>query len=133
MIETESPYWGKAEESLAGAESEFTNGRYNNCANRCYYSCFQAAVVALKRAGVRPRGASGQWSHDFVPAQFDGLLIGRRKLYATDLRGVLARNYGLRAAADYEDASVSRAEAARALQRARTFVGTIRARNSGSR
>jgi uncharacterized protein (UPF0332 family) len=131
MIETEDPYWGKAEESLAGAESEFTNGRYNNCANRCYYSCFQAAVVALKRAGIRPRGSSGQWSHDFMPAQFDGLLIGRRKLYATDLRGVLARNYGLRAAADYEDASVSRAEAARALQRARTFMGTIRAKGNG--
>jgi uncharacterized protein (UPF0332 family) len=127
MIETEGPYWGKAEESLAGAESEFTNGRYNNCANRCYYSCFQAAVVALKRAGIRPGGASGQWGHDFVPAQFDGLLIGRRKLYSTDLRGVLARNYGLRAAADYEDDSVTRIEAARALQRTRAFVGTIRA------
>jgi uncharacterized protein (UPF0332 family) len=127
MIETEDFYWRKAEESLAGAESEFTNGRYNNCANRCYYSCFQAAVVALKRASIRPGGASGQLGHDFVPAQFDGLLIGRCKLYPTDLRGVLGRNYGLRAAADYEDDSVTRVEATRALQRARVFVGAIRA------
>lgn len=28
-------YLFKAEESLAGAESEFINGRYNNTANRC--------------------------------------------------------------------------------------------------
>jgi hypothetical protein len=29
------PYLVKAIESLAGAESEFAAGRYNNCANRC--------------------------------------------------------------------------------------------------
>jgi hypothetical protein len=30
----------KAEESLAAAASELANGRYNSCANRCYYACF---------------------------------------------------------------------------------------------
>ena len=30
-------YLDKAIESLAGAESEYANKRYNNCANRCYY------------------------------------------------------------------------------------------------
>src|SRR5205823_6359850 len=41
----------KALESLAGAESELANGRYNNAANRAYYACFQAAIAALQRAG----------------------------------------------------------------------------------
>ena len=54
MIETDT-YREKADESLAGAVSEFANGRYNNCANRCYYSCFLAAVHALVTAGIRPR------------------------------------------------------------------------------
>jgi uncharacterized protein (UPF0332 family) len=58
----------KADESLAGAISEYVNGRYNNCANRAYYACFQAAVAALAPAGVdRPHQAE-QWGHDFVQA-----------------------------------------------------------------
>ena len=52
-----------ATESLLTAESEFVNGRYNSCANRCYYGCFQAAIAALLRDGIRARG---QWSHEFV-------------------------------------------------------------------
>jgi len=48
MSELSQLYLIKAEESLLGAESEFTHGRrYNNVANRCYYACFQAAVAAL--------------------------------------------------------------------------------------
>ena len=62
-------YLAKSTESLLTAESEYVNGRYNSCANRCYYSCFQAAIVALLREGIRPRG---QWSHEFVHAQFVG-------------------------------------------------------------
>jgi uncharacterized protein (UPF0332 family) len=62
-------YLAKATESLLTAESEFVNGRYNSCANRCYYACFQAAIAALLCEGIRPRG---QWSHEFVQAQFVG-------------------------------------------------------------
>lgn len=47
MIESEPLLLEKARESLAGAESEFSNERYNNCANRAYYAVFQAAIVAL--------------------------------------------------------------------------------------
>ena len=65
-------YSAKAMESLLTTESEYVNGRYNSCASRCYYSCFQAAIVALLREGIRPRG---QWSHEFVQAQFVGVLI----------------------------------------------------------
>lgn len=39
----------KALDSINGAESEFANRRYDNCANRCYYACFQAAISALLR------------------------------------------------------------------------------------
>jgi len=116
----------KSIESLAGAESEFAHGRYNNCANRCYYAAFQAAITALLRAGIRS-GSGDQWGHAFVPAQFDGQLVNRRKLYPTDLRGVLARNYDLRRRADYADDSVSEVEAARALRRTRLFVRAIHA------
>ena len=59
-------YLAKATESLLTAESEFANGRYNNAANRAYYACFQAALAALMRAGIRTPSPSGQWSHEFV-------------------------------------------------------------------
>src|SRR5713101_9744452 len=94
-------YLAKADESLAGAESELANGRYNNCANRCYYACFQAAIAALIRASIRPLGDQDQWSHGFVEAQFAGELVNRRKLYPAELRDVLTRLIELRQVADY--------------------------------
>src|SRR5581483_12220233 len=90
----------KARESLDGAESEFGNRRYNNCANRCYYACFQAAIAALEDAGMRPTARSRQWGHDVVQAQFAGQLIDRRKLYPPGLRATLERAYKLRVTAD---------------------------------
>ena len=81
MTQPGNNYLDKARESLAGADSEYANGRYNNSANRCYYACFQAAIAALLVAGVRP--AAVQWSHTFVQGQFIGNLINRRKRYAT--------------------------------------------------
>ncbi len=68
MSDEADTYFAKAQESLAGAESEFANARYNNCANRCYYACFQGAVSALIRAGIRPRGNPPQWGHSYVQA-----------------------------------------------------------------
>lgn len=125
MFAADHPFLDKALESLVGAESEFLNRRYNNCANRGYYACFQAAIVALQVAGIAPRGASGQWSHTFVPAQFEGMLINRRKLYPTKLRGTLGHLYGLRETADYDEDPVTQTEANRALRRTRTFVQAI--------
>lgn len=123
MQEPESQYLTKAVESLEGAASEYLARRYNNSANRSHYAGFQAAIAALQWAGVTARG--GEWGHDFVPAQFEGQLIYRRKLYPPELRGVLGRLYGLRKTADYDESAVSRAEADRALRRARMFVTTI--------
>jgi uncharacterized protein (UPF0332 family) len=118
-------YLVKAHESLQTAESEFVNGRYDSCANRCYYACFQAAIAALLREGIRPRG---QWSHAFVQAQFVGVLLNQRHLYDRELRRVLADNQSLRDKADYRAELVTATQAGRALRRSRTFVAALRQR-----
>ena len=115
----------KATESLLTAESEFANGRYNSCANRCYYACFQAAIAALLREGIRPRG---QWSHEFVQAQLVGVLINQRKRYNPELRRVLSDNQSLRDQADYRPELVTTTQAGRALRRSRLFVTAVRQR-----
>src|SRR5947209_846062 len=102
MIETESIYLSKAREALAGAESEYANGHYNNCANRCYYSSFHAAIHAFETAGAVARAGRATWSHEVVQAAFAGQLIQRRKMYSAELRAVLLRNQTLRNTADYE-------------------------------
>ena len=125
MIRSTQPFLAKAQESLAGAESEFAAGRYNNCANRCYYACFQAAIHALLKAGIRPGGRSGQWGHDFVQAEFVGKLINRRKVYSTDLRKALAETLALRETADYTGDKLTEKEMARNLRHSRGFVEEI--------
>jgi uncharacterized protein (UPF0332 family) len=125
MMEVGGTYLAKAEQSLAGAESEYANGRYDNCANRCYYACFQAGVYALRVAGVHAGGSRPTWSHEGLQAAFVGQLINRRKLYSFELRDVLPRTMALRHAADYSLDRVSELQAARALRRARTLVGAV--------
>ena len=125
MTEQDTIYHDKAAESLAGAVSEYTNGRYNNCANRCYYSCFQAAVYALQKAGIPSTGTRATWGHDQLQATFARELINRRKVYPSALRDVLPRVYLLREAADYKRDVVSDVQAARALHRTRTFLQAI--------
>jgi uncharacterized protein (UPF0332 family) len=41
-------YLAKAQESLAGADSELAHRRFNNCARDAYYACFQAAIVVFQ-------------------------------------------------------------------------------------
>jgi uncharacterized protein (UPF0332 family) len=118
-------YVAKATESLLTAESEFVNGHYNSCANRCYYACFLAAIAALLREGIRP---AGQWSHAFVQAQFVGVLINQRQRYDPQLRRVLADNQSLRDKADYRPELVTATQASRALRRSRLFVTAVRQR-----
>jgi uncharacterized protein (UPF0332 family) len=119
----------KAAEGLAGAESELANGRYNNSANRAYYACFQAAIAALMHEGVQPSG--DRWSHEAVPGLFDGVLINRRKLYASDLRGALDRHHVLRLRADYGPQLVTEVEMNRMLRRTRGFVAAVQERRGG--
>jgi uncharacterized protein (UPF0332 family) len=132
MINAEELHLAKAEEALAGAESEIANGRYNNCANRCYYGTFHAAIHAREIAGVSVASSQGTWSHEAVQAAFAGQLIQRRKLYHTDLRTVLLRNQTLRNTADYERHWVTALQASRALRRTRDFVAAVRSRGSAS-
>lgn len=115
-------YLIKARESLLSAESEFSSGRYNSCANRCYYACLQAAIAALLRGGVPARG---QWPHDYVQAQFSGQLINRRKRYPAELQRILPDNQALRNLADYRPDFVTRTQAGRALARSQVFVEAI--------
>ena len=113
----------KAQENLASAAGELVNGRYNACANRAYYACFQAAIAALLRAAMRP--ARAEWGHDYVQSQFAGDLVSRRKQYPSALRDILPRLFDIRRRADYEPAQVSAAQADRAVRRARDFVTAI--------
>lgn len=125
MNESRHSYLDKAQESLAGAQSEAEQGRYNNSANRSYYACFQAAIAALQHASVTPPGSGSDWSHAFVQATFVGQLINRRKLYPARLRQTLMRNMALRHGADYESADVSEVQAQRALHRSRELVNAV--------
>lgn len=112
---------------MLGAESECANLRFSNCANRAYYAAFQAAIVALLRDGVRPRGGE-QWPHGYVWAEFVGRLINRRRAYSPDLLTTLPSLLNMRSRADYESAAVSAIEAVRALRRSQAFVRGIDSR-----
>ncbi|MBM4459145.1 MAG: HEPN domain-containing protein [Chloroflexi bacterium] len=121
-------YLAKAAESLAGAESEFTNRRYDNCASRCYYAMFQAAIAALIAAGIRPDAGREHWEHSFVQARFAGVLISRRKLYSPALGSSLPEILDIRRGADYGLYTTSRKLALHALEKARLLVSAIETR-----
>ena len=122
MNEASASYRDKARESLAGATSELANSRYDNVANRAYYACYQAAIVALIAAGSPRRR---RWDHDFVQARFAGELIGRRKLFPSNLRPLLTELAAVRVQADYEARPVSRRLAERALRDATRFLQSV--------
>src|SRR3954468_1471243 len=118
MIEPGGTFLDKARESVTGARVEYEGGRFNNSANRAYYAVFQAGIHALQLEGVRLPGGGTEWGHSFVDSQFAGLLVNRRHVYDTSLRGVIGDNRTLRDDADYTTRSVSQVRASRALQRA---------------
>src|SRR5215211_4291407 len=62
-------YLAKAEQFLAGAQLAVDHGQYNNAANRAYYAAFQAAIAALRTAGVEPP-TPRYWGHDFVLREY---------------------------------------------------------------
>ena len=123
-------YMAKALESLASAQADFEAARYNACANRAYYACFQAAVAALLAADIRPGNPRGEWSHEFVQSQFNGLLINRRKLYPVSLRRVLRDTIEVRAKADYTTSAVNECVANRVLGHAQACVQAIQENSS---
>ncbi len=119
-------FLAKAAESLAGAESECAMGRFNNCANRAYYACFQAAIAALIRAGYGPSKGDREWRHDAIAALFTQQLVNRRKMYPAAFRGELERGAALRAMADNRGTAVRNDAVLRFLRLSRTFVTAIR-------
>lgn len=116
-------YLGKASESLLTAESAFDNGRYNSCANRCYYACFQAAIAALLRGSIR--ASDDKWPHAFVQSAFAGQLINRRHRFPSALRSALGDLQHLRNRADYSTDLITQVEANRGLRRCREFVAAV--------
>ena len=63
-----------------------------------------------------------------VQAQFDGVLINRRKRYPSSLRNVLPDVSAARQSADYTRRRTTEREAKRALRLSREFVETVRNR-----
>lgn len=121
-------YLAKAEESLASAEDDYTKERHNSCARSTYYALFQIAAAALLHEGVRPRR---EWRHDFVQAQFSGLLVYRRKLYPASYRGILRLAMGTRLKADYSAEMVQRRQVTANLEGARGLIQLVRQRING--
>ena len=117
-------YLRKAIESLAGAQSELANGRFNNAANRAYYAAFQAVIAALLDDGIRTR--TDRWAHKYVQSEFAGTLINQRRRYSSDLRNVLSDLQRLRHDADYRAATIHRVDADLAIRRSRDLVDAIR-------
>jgi uncharacterized protein (UPF0332 family) len=112
-------YREKAKESLHGAQSELVNRRFNNCADRSYYACFQAAIyVLLKHNLVHMQE---KWQHSFVKGQFVLQLINRRKKYPERFRSTLERCYDRRQTADYYRIHVTETEARRSFSAASDF------------
>jgi len=133
VINAGTTFLDKARESLEGARQAHAGGRFNNCANRSYYACLQAAIHALLIAQVKPQSDGTVWNHGHVQGQFSGLLISRRHRYSPALKSVLTDDYELRAQADYTERPVSEITAFRALRRAERFVTAIVLREEGSR
>ena len=116
----------KAENSLDGAASEFANGRVDNCANRAYYACFQAAIAALVHEGIGTSSQAEHWGHDYVQARFIGELVNRRKRFPAVLGETLIKGLALRQTADYRLQRVSEVRASRGLARSEEFVVSVR-------
>lgn len=114
MVDIADLYLEKARASLAGAQSELEQRRFDTVANRAYYACFQAAVAALIRDSVRPSGAT--WDLAFVQSRFVGDLINRRKRYSPDLRDTLSSTMQQRHKADYQYDHVTADQAVRAVR-----------------
>jgi len=85
----------------------------------------QAAVAALLTEGLRPTNPRGEWSHEFVQSQFNGLLIARRKRYPVTLRRILRDTIEVREKADDTPSAVSARVAWRVLSAAQHFVQAI--------
>lgn len=89
MIDPSQVFLDKAQASLAGARVKLPTPATTTAPTGWDHACFQAAVAALLRAASTPRIPRGTGATTFVPGQFVGQLITRRKLYPAALRDTL--------------------------------------------
>ncbi len=111
----------KAEENLRIARVAFDQTAYNASVNRSYYASFQAAISALAAEGLKKKGHP----HDWVQAQFSGVLIRQRKIYSSALKSYLVDMLEQRENADYSEMMISKADARLQLKQATEFVTSI--------
>ncbi|MBI4596600.1 MAG: HEPN domain-containing protein [Candidatus Tectomicrobia bacterium] len=117
----------KVKESLKAAQICFEAKYYNSSANRSYYAMFQAAEVALSKAGF----AREEWSHAGLQAAFAGELTKRRKVYTPLMAQHLYSALELRLIADYRTRTINEKEARSALRWAEDFIVKIEEKISG--
>lgn len=111
----------RAQEALKAAQLCLREGLANSAASRAYYAMFQAAQVAMSVIG----SPQSEWSHHGLQAAFVTELIRRRKMYPAVFRDYLSHGLGVRRAADYGLAGVSRKIAQRSVYRAASFVAAV--------
>ncbi len=114
----------KAEESLRAAKCCFSQKLYNSATSRAYYAIYQAAQVALQKAGFSREA----WSHAGLHATFTNELIHRRKLYPPVFARYLNRVMELRIIADYRGISISRKQGEQATRWAEEIFNNVRER-----
>jgi uncharacterized protein (UPF0332 family) len=120
-------YLAKAEQCLAGAALAVAHEQYNNAANRAYYAAFQAAIAALRAAGVEPP-TPRYWSHDFVLREYCARLARPHGAYPPRSAPLFKALQDERLKADYEIEMLGRKSGERALALAREFVAAVRQR-----
>src|SRR5919205_4412131 len=120
-------YLTKAEQCLAGAALAVAHGHYNNAANRAYYAAFQAAIAALRTAGVEPP-TPRYWAHDFVLREYCARLARPHGAYPPRSAPVFKALQDERLKADYEVEMLGRLSGERALALAQEFVAAVRQR-----
>jgi len=103
------------------ARAELAAGRYNNAVNRAYYRAFNAAIVALIKAGF----ISQRWYHDEVLSRFGDELTRRRKLYEAEAPRMLNALFERRLRADYGLQTASRRDAERSCRDAERFFAIV--------
>lgn len=124
MSEVAQNFLAKSEESLASAKDDLAKKRFNSCANRAYYACYQAAVAVLIAHGVTPPSKKRRWEHDVVQTQISNL-IRRKKVLPAKYRSTLPELMAVRITADYEPRNVSERKARRVLKVATEFVTVL--------
>lgn len=124
MSETAQKYLEKSGESLASSRDDLAKRRFNSCANRAYYTCYQAAVALLLKHNITPAGGKDLRKHGAVQSQV-AVLIKRKKVLPANQRDVLSELMGVRITADYFANSVPIRGAKQALKKAEEFVKLI--------